>query len=123
MRISRVLPSLVLALACGQAAHAAGVGFMNNTIVAHIPKQEWPQFEKAVGQVLNDSPDGTTTTWTSQTKRMKGGPVTVVLTPKNTSNEGTCRLMSAEVAQQSKKEHWQFLFCKNAQGAWRASSD
>jgi surface antigen len=123
MRISRVLSSLVLALACGQAAHAAGVGFMNNTIVANIPKQDWQQLEKTIGQVLNDTPDGKTTTWTTQTKRMKGGPVTVALTPKNTINEGKCRLLSAEVSQQTKKEPWQFLFCKNAEGAWRASTD
>ncbi|ALM84061.1 hypothetical protein ASB57_14735 [Bordetella sp. N] len=96
---------------------------MNNSIVAKIPKQEWPQFEKAVGQALNDSPDGTVTTWTSQTRRGKGGPVSVALTPSQTSREGMCRLMSAEVTQQSAKEHWQFLFCKNAEGAWRASSN
>ncbi|WP_454691197.1 hypothetical protein [Achromobacter aloeverae] len=123
MRISRVLPSLVFALACGPAAHAAGVAFMNNTIVARIPAQEWPQFEKTVAQSLNDSPDGAPTTWTSHTKRMRGGPVTVTLTPSNTTREGRCRLMSAEVSQQSAREHWQFLFCKNAEGAWRASSD
>ncbi|MFC4275109.1 class I SAM-dependent methyltransferase [Achromobacter aloeverae] len=123
MRISRVIPSIVLALACGQAAQAAGVAFMNNTIVARIPKQEWPAFEQTVAQALDNAADGSTTTWTSQTKRLRGGPVSVTLTPSNTTREGQCRLMSANVSQQSAKEHWQFLFCKNAEGAWRASSN
>jgi surface antigen len=123
MRISRVVISLAIALAGGQAAHAAPVAFMNNSIVAKIPKKEWPQFETAVAQVLNDSPDGSVTTWSSQTKRVKGGPVSVALTPSQTTREGMCRLLSADVTQHSAKEHWQFLFCKNAEGAWRASSN
>ncbi len=121
MRISRVFSAIVIAMACAQAAQAAGVAFMNKTIVAKIPKKDWPQFSQAVGDALNNSPDGTTTNWTSQT-HLRGGPVSVALTPSDTMTGGQCRLMSADVAQQTAKEHWQFMFCKDADGHWRAST-
>jgi surface antigen len=126
MRAIKILAALLVTLVCANGAQSAGVAFMNNTVIGSIPKADWPDFEKAVAQALNDSPDGTASTWHSNTPQRRGGPINVTLTPSDTvqtPKANKCRLLAADVTQGKTAETWKFMFCQNPAGAWRASTN
>ncbi|GAB2480443.1 hypothetical protein GCM10027082_34260 [Comamonas humi] len=106
------------------AAQAASATFLNRTIAARIPAQDLPAFRTAVGNVLNSAADGSTTPWTSSQGPRRQPPVEVALTPLQTTQTrgGACRLLDAKVSQRSLSEQWQFWFCKQGDGSWKASS-
>lgn len=62
------LPTLLVATVLGGlafAASAAPLSFLNQTITASVPAKDVPALRKAVGDVLNNAPDKSTTQWTS----------------------------------------------------------
>lgn len=105
-------------------ASAAELSFLNGTIVSHIPSKDLPSFRSAVTDVLNQTADNTESTWTSTTKT-ESRTIHVTLKPVNTvetPSAQTCRLLTANVRLQDKHEPWQFWFCKQKNGAWKAST-
>lgn len=115
---------LVFAAMAAPVQAAPATTFLNNSIISKIPKQDRASFRAAVGQALNDSADGQTTTWTS-TSNKRRAPVEVALTPKQTTQTqkaDRCRLLDARFAQSGGKEDWSFWFCRQADGSWKASS-
>jgi len=124
MRKQFLAASLLLAASLG-AAHAANLSFLNQSILVRIPKAQVPAFSAEVGRVLNDVGDGQRATWTSKAERARQVPVSVTLVPRNTTRTSkgqTCRFLAAEVVQASARENWGFWFCKQENGAWRASA-
>ncbi|AZY50929.1 hypothetical protein D0839_08795 [Bordetella avium] len=106
-------------------AHAAAPVFLNQTIINNIPKADRPQFQAAVADVLEQSAEGQTTTWTSTATRRQPA-IAVRLTPIQTTYTDTsrrCRLLEAQVSQGAGKEGWTFWFCQQPSGGWRASSN
>lgn len=97
--------------------------FLNRTIVSRISAQDIPSLKTAVGGVLNSSPDGARTQW--QSTPGKGvAPVTMVFQPLQSTHSqklGACRLLLAQVSQPPNTESWQFWFCKQEGGGWKAS--
>ncbi|GAA0521331.1 MULTISPECIES: hypothetical protein [Pigmentiphaga] len=123
MRKQFLAATLLLAASAGT-AYAANLSFLNQSILVRIPKAQAPAFSTEVGRVLNDVADGQQATWTSKAERSRQVPVSVTLAPKNTTRTSkgqTCRFLAADVAQGTAKENWGFWFCKQENGAWRAS--
>ena len=104
-------------------AAAEPLYFLNRTIVSRIPAKDIPSLKTAVGGVLNDSPDGTRTQWQSSPGNGTAA-VTMVIQPLQSTQSqklGACRLLLAQVSQPPSTESWQFWFCKQEGGGWKAS--
>jgi len=85
-----------------------------------------PTLRKGVGDVLNHAADKSTTQWTSS-HGPRSRQVQMALTPLQTSQTqkaDTCRLLNVEASRPTgkRKEEWQFWFCKQADGTWKASA-
>ena len=85
MRYTRVLASAALALGLAQAAVAAPAVMLNHALITQIPKADQPSFHQAVADALNNSADGQSTNWSSVPKRKVTPPITVKLTPTQTT--------------------------------------
>jgi hypothetical protein len=111
-------------IAVASPVSAAELSFLNGTIASHIPSKDLPSFRSAVTDVLNQTADNSESTWTSTAKtesrtiHVTFKPVSTVETP----SAQTCRLLTANVRLQDKHEPWQFWFCKQNNGAWKAST-
>lgn len=126
MRYTRVLAALFLSGGMATAAIAAPAVMLNNALITQIPKADRESFHEAVAQSLNSSADGQRTEWTSTHQPKRAAPITVQLTPKQTSklsNDRVCRFLVGEFSRTSTTETWQFWFCKQPDGTWKASSN
>lgn len=106
-------------------AHADNLSFLNESILLHIPKTQVTEFSNEVGRVLNDVPDGQRSSWASKPTRARQEPVNITFAPRNTvktSKGQPCRFLAANVNQGTVKENWGFWFCKQDNGAWKASA-
>lgn len=124
MRTQFLAATLMLAASLGT-AHAANLSFLNESILLRIPKAQVSEFSAEVGRVLNDVADGQQSSWASKPVRARQVPVNVTFAPRNTTRTSkgqTCRFLAADVAQGTAKENWGFWFCKQENGAWRASA-
>lgn len=102
---------------------AAPPSFLNHTILARIPAADIPALRSRIGDVLNHGADGASAEWAS-TPRPSRPPVQMVLTPLQsvqTQSANGCRLLDARVTQARAQEQWQFWFCKQKDGSWKAS--
>ncbi|WP_251865690.1 hypothetical protein [Achromobacter sp. Marseille-Q4962] len=116
-----------LAAACslGTAALAAPPVMLNDALITQIPKSDQAAFRQAVADALNTSPDGLSTSWSSTPRRKGAPPITVKLTPTQTSkgsNDRLCRFLQGDFSRTSTSETWKFWFCKQPDGTWKASS-
>ena len=122
---SRALLSVVLSAAVICAPAVAGqLSFLNGTIASHIPAKDLPAFKEKIGEVLNQSADNAESTWQSTPSR-KDPEITITFKPLSTTqtkSAQTCRLLAANISQRTTSEAWQFWFCKQEDGAWKASS-
>ena len=101
MRYTRVLASAALALGLAQAAVAAPAVMLNHALITQIPKADQPSFHQAVADALNNSADGQSTNWSSVPKRKVTPPITVKLTPTQTtklSDDRACRFLEGDFA-------------------------
>ncbi|MFD4841335.1 hypothetical protein ACFWP0_27785 [Achromobacter sp. NPDC058515] len=124
MRYTRVLAALFLAGGLSAAAVAAPPVMLNDALITQIAKADRASFHEAVAQSLNNSADGQRTEWTSTAQRKKAAPITVQLTPTQTSkvkDDRVCRFLVADFARTTTTEKWQFWFCKQPDGTWKAS--
>ena len=125
MRYTRVLASAALALGLAQAAVAAPAVMLNHALITQIPKADQPSFHQAVADALNNSADGQSTNWSSVPKRKVTPPITVKLTPTQTTklkDDRACRFLEGDFARANTTESWKFWFCKQPDGSWKASS-
>lgn len=106
-------------------AAAAPLSFLNDTITARFPAKDLPALRSTIAHVLNHSENNTTTQWDGA----HGGPKRafhVAITPLQTAKTdkaGTCRLLDLQVSQRSASEKWQFWFCQQSDGIWKASGN
>lgn len=106
------------------AAVAAPPVMLNDALITQIPKADSASFHEAVAQSLNHSADGQRTEWTSTSQPKRAAPITVQLTPTQTSkvkDDRVCRFLVADFARTTTTEKWQFWFCKQPDGTWKAS--
>lgn len=126
MRYTRILTTLLVAAGLSAPALAAPPVMLNNSLITEIPKGDRNSFHEAVAQALNSSADGQRTEWASKSQPKKAAPITVQLTPTQTStvkDNRVCRFLVADFARTSTTEKWQFWFCKQPDGTWKASSN
>lgn len=126
MRYTRVLAALFLACGLPIAAVAAPPVLLNDALITQISKADRPSFHEAVAQSLNGSADGQRTEWTSTAQPKRAAPITVQLTPTQTSkvkDDRICRFLVADFSRTTTTEKWQFWFCKQPDGTWKASSN
>ena len=126
MRYTRVLASAALALGLAQAAVAAPAVMLNHALITQIPKADQPSFHQAIADALNNSADGQSTNWSSVPKRKVTPPITVKLTPTQTTklkDDRACRFLEGDFARANTTESWKFWFCKQPDGSWKASSN
>lgn len=102
---------------------AAPLSFLNQTITASIPAKDIPELRKTIGEVLNNSRNQESTEWhSSESPRQR--PIEMKLTPLQTTQTqkaGTCRLLHIETSKAKASENWQFWFCQQPNGSWKAS--
>ncbi|WLW63019.1 hypothetical protein RA224_06215 [Achromobacter aegrifaciens] len=101
MKHTRVLASLLVACGIAAPAFAAPPVMLNNAIITQIPKADQPSYRDAVVQALNNSADGQRTQWSSTHQPRKAPPITVQLTPTQTSklkDDRVCRFLVGDFA-------------------------
>lgn len=126
MTYPRVLAALLLSGGMTSVALAAPPVMLNDALITQISKADRPSFNEAVAQSLNSSADGQTTEWTSKDQRKRAAPIMVRLTPKQTTNAGNdrvCRFLVGNFSRSTTTETWQFWFCKQPDGTWKASAN
>ena len=122
----RVLAALLLSGGMASAAVAAPAVMLNDALITQILPADRASFHEAVAQSLNSSADGQTTEWTSTHQRKRAAPITVQLTPKQTTQAGNnrvCRFLVGNFSRTTTTETWQFWFCKQPDGTWKASAN
>lgn len=121
-----LLPAVALASFLASATFttsAAPLSFLNDTLTARVPAKDLPALRSAIADALNNSPNGSATQWVGK----QGAPhrhFKVALTPQQTTQTekvGTCRLLDLQVSQGHRVEPWQFWFCQQPNGNWKAS--
>jgi len=122
----RVLAALLLSGGMASVAVAAPPVMLNDALITQISKADRASFHEAVAQALNSSADGQSTEWKSAHQPKRAAPITVQLTPKQTTragNDRVCRFLVGNFARTSTTETWQFWFCKQPDGTWKASAN
>ncbi|CAB3835837.1 hypothetical protein [Achromobacter mucicolens] len=122
----RVLAALLLSGGMASVAVAAPPVMLNDALITQISKADRASFHEAVAQALNSSADGQSTEWKSAHQPKRAAPITVQLTPKQTTragNDWVCRFLVGNFARTSTTETWQFWFCKQPDGTWKASAN
>ncbi|MFJ3461144.1 hypothetical protein [Achromobacter spanius] len=126
MKYPRVLAAVLLSAGTVSAAVAAPAVMLNDALITQILPADRASFHEAVAQALNSSADGQSTEWKSTHQRKKAAPITVQLTPKQTTktgNDRVCRFLVGNFARTTTTETWQFWFCKQPDGTWKASAN
>jgi surface antigen len=117
---------LLLSGGMASVAVAAPPVMLNDALITQISKADRASFHEAVAQALNSSADGQSTEWKSAHQPKRAAPITVQLTPKQTTragNDRVCRFLVGNFARTSTTETWQFWFCKQPDGTWKASAN
>jgi surface antigen len=107
-------------------AVAAPAVMLNDALITQILPADRASFHDAVAQALNSSADGQRTEWTSTHQRKRAAPITVQLIPKQTTQAGNgrvCRFLVGNFSRTTTTETWQFWFCKQPDGTWKASAN
>ena len=92
----RVLAALLLSGGMASVAVAAPPVMLNDALITQISKADRASFHEAVAQALNSSADGQSTEWKSAHQPKRAAPITVQLTPKQTTkadNDRVCRFL------------------------------
>lgn len=127
LKLAKCLPATVIVsatLLMAQPLSAAPLSFLNDTLAASVSRQDVPALREVIGNVLNQQADLSSTEWLSTHSRRQEGVLHMVLTPLqtvHTQKAGTCRLLSIRAQKKISEEHYQYWFCQQANGAWKAS--
>ena len=117
MRLARTLLAGVSIALCAGPASAQNVGFMNDSAISRMNREDTAMFMRNYQQALDSLPDGHTNTWTNP----KTGSTGTATPLKTTKEKGmTCRLL--EITNQagglSGRSEWNF--CQTKEG-WKTS--
>lgn len=108
-----------------QPLSAAPLSFLNDSLAASVPRKDVPALRDVIGNVLNKEADQSRTEWVSA-HDVRHGPLQMVLTPLQTvqtQKAGTCRLLNIHAQKNQTVENYQYWFCQQADGAWKASGN
>ncbi|HEY4802086.1 MAG TPA: hypothetical protein VIH96_05650 [Paraburkholderia sp.] len=116
--LSALSAALFVTIGMGS-AHAANLGFLNNTPMSFMNQADYTSLQNAVRDAVQHKADGESTTWTNEGSR-NGVRIDSTITPSNTRQEGdkTCR--DTEVVLNAKGQTMTLHphFCRKGEGPW-----
>jgi surface antigen len=101
-------------------AHAANLGFLNDTPLSYMKQRDIDSVKKAVFSALNDKQDGETTNWVNEGTGNSvkiDAAITVASTAKD--GERTCRDVGVVLNAKGQSMSLRPQFCKQGSGAWQ----
>ena len=97
-------------------AGATNVWFARQSAVAHMSANDQALLNSTLSRVLNDQPDGSTTTWENPATGASGR----IAVGKAQDDYGTsCRLIKMENTAKTITREGNYRLCKDGQGEWR----
>jgi surface antigen len=120
---TRVLSHLsagALLLGCAIAAHAANLGFLNDTPISYMKQRDVDSIKQAAFKVLDTKQDGETTTWNNEGTR-NSVKIDANITVSNTTKNGarTCRDLAVALNAKGQSMNLRPQFCKEGGGNWQ----
>ncbi|WP_321814666.1 MULTISPECIES: hypothetical protein [unclassified Paraburkholderia] len=120
-KLPRVLSGLaaVCLLAIGSSAHAANLGFLNDTPAAWMKQADYNSLAQAVREAVATKQDGETVNWNNDGLR-NGVKIDAVITVVKTEKDGdkTCRDSDVTVNAKGQSMRLRPQFCRVGEGAW-----
>jgi surface antigen len=101
-------------------AHAANLGFLNDTPLTYMKQRDIDSIKKAVFSALNDKQDGETTNWVNEGTGNSvkiDAAITVASTAKD--GERTCRDVGVVLNAKGQSMSLRPQFCKQGSGTWQ----
>ena len=101
-------------------ASAVGLGFLADTPMAYLNKNDKPVFVKAVGDVLNDKKDGETVQWSNEGLR-NSVRIQADITASDTqkTDAQTCRNVQVALSAKGQEQTLKLTVCKAGAGEWK----
>lgn len=117
--VHATLGGVLLAGAVG--AHAANLGFLNDTPIAYMKQADIDSIKAAVDKTLNEKQDGQSSTWVNEGTR-NSVRIEATITPESTAKDGerTCRDTTVVLNAKGQSMNLKPQFCREgASGPWR----
>ncbi|WP_109483146.1 hypothetical protein [Paraburkholderia sp. C35] len=108
-----------LLLAGAMCAHAANLGFLNDTPIAYMKQADNDSLKKAAFDTLNTKQDGETATWNNDGLR-NSTRIEAQMTPDGTAKTGdrTCRQMRVVLSAKGQTMNLNPQFCRQGTAQW-----
>jgi surface antigen len=101
------------------AAHAANLGFLNNTPITYMKQRDLQALNNAAHSALDTKQDGESLDWNNEGA---GNPVAIngTITPSDTKKDGdrTCRKLTMVAHAKGQTQTWAPAVCKTDGGKW-----
>lgn len=101
------------------AAHAANLGFLNNTPITYMKQRDLQALNKAAHTALDTKQDGESLDWNNEGA---GNSVAIdgTITPSDTKKDGdrTCRKLTMVARAKGQTQTWAPTACKSGGGNW-----
>ncbi len=111
--------ALAMLFTCG-AAHAANLGFLNNTPITYMHQADLQVLNKAAHTALDTKQDGESVDWNNQGLKNSvaiNGTITVSDTAK--TGDTTCRKLTMVAQAKGQTQTWVPTVCKAGEGKWQ----
>ena len=103
----------------GGAAHAANLGFLNNTPITYMKQRDLQALNQAAHTALDTKQDGESLDWNNEGA---GNPVAIngTITPSDTKKDGdrTCRKLTMVAYAKGQTQSWAPTVCKADGAKW-----
>ena len=101
-------------------AHAANLGFLNNTPMSFMNQADYNSLQNAVRDAVEHKADGETVNWSNEGSR-NSTRINSTITPSNTQKEGdkTCRDTEVVITAKGQSMTLRPHFCRVGEGAWK----
>ncbi|APA69458.1 hypothetical protein [Janthinobacterium sp. 1_2014MBL_MicDiv] len=125
MRIptKKLLSALIVgSVVVSAGASAVGLGFLADTPMAYLNKNDKPVFVKAVTAVLNEKKDGETTPWSNEGLRNSvriHADITASDTEKTDAQ--VCRKVQVALSAKGQEQTLKLKVCKSGAEAWKVA--
>ena len=115
-----VLIFAMASLLAGGTAHAANLGFLNNTPITYMKQPDLQALNKAAHTALDTKQDGESVDWNNEGLKNPvaiNGTITVSDTTK--TGDSTCRKLTMVAHAKGQTQTWVPTVCKAGEGKWQ----